>query len=57
MVPHNLPTKVPEFSLALLDRCVSDTQSRRNLQARAVPARRLPHDSSQDSFPYQDLPP
>lgn len=34
-----------------------DTPFRWHLQARALPARRLPHDTTQDPLPHQDLPP
>lgn len=55
--PSQSPYEGIHISLAILDRSDSDASCRWNLQARTVPARRLPHDSSQDPLPHQDLPP
>lgn len=56
MAPHNRRTRVG------LGACEAElyrglTVCRRCLQARALPARRLPYDSSQGPLPYQDLSP
>jgi hypothetical protein len=55
MAPHNLRTKVPMPSIK---RCyfLALTKTRWYLQARALPARGLPHDTAQDPFSHQNLP-